>query len=290
MIIRANLSVCTLRLSIKWEFEFSIAYNFADSESTLIWCCDNVNIRVITDWRISSCPRRIEVVRNVCDIAQYQEFNEWTTCTSTSNTRSALSHSVVEGILQLILVILREGQIVSEVRNITNVEVVLVISGKQKGRMLGVDVYILDTIIDKGRIRNCCCSNAKCKLSRSDNIINEERSVELVTLESFGKENIVFFVEVRSIRCEIHLISPNTTSHDDVFLKTCCHTNLLNRRKTRDLNRLLIFCQSDIISIDTNNVVRNEVRSRMDLQDLNAVVVTLVITHQTGLKTNCLRS
>ena len=156
--------------------------------------------------------------------------------------------------------------------------------------MLSIDVYILDAIIDKRRIGHCCCPNTKCKLSRSDNIVNEERSVELVTLESFGKENIVFFVEVRSIRCEIHLISPNTTSHDDVFLKTCCHTNLLNRRKTRDLNRLLIFCQSDIISIDTNNVVRNEVRSRMDLQNLNAVVVTLVITHQTGLKTNCLRS
>ena len=156
--------------------------------------------------------------------------------------------------------------------------------------MLSVDVYILDTIIDKGRIRNCCCSNAKCKLSRSDNIINEERSVELITLESFGKENIVCFIEVRSIRCEIHLISPNTTSHDNVFLKTCCYTNLLDRCKTRDLNRLLIFCQSDIISVDTNNVVRNEVRSRMDFQDLNTVVVTLVITHQTGLKTNCFRS
>ena len=130
--------------------------------------------------------------------------------------------------------------------------------------MLSVDVYILDTIIDKGRIRNCCCSNAKCKLSRSDNIINEERSIELITLESFGEENIIYFIEVRSIRCEIHLISPNTTSHDDIFFKTCCHTNLLDRCKTRDLNRLLIFCQSDITTIDTNNVIRNVVRSRMD--------------------------
>ena len=156
--------------------------------------------------------------------------------------------------------------------------------------MLCINVYILDTIVDKGRIRNCCCSNTKCKLSRSDNIINEERSVELITLESFGKQNIICSVEVRSIRCEIHLISPNTTSHDNIFLKTCCHTNFLHRGKTRDFNRLLIFCQSDIISVDTNNVIRNKVRSRMDFQDLNAVVITLVITHQTGLKTNCLRS
>ena len=290
MIISANFSVCTLRLSIKWEFEFSIAYNFADSESTLIWCCDNVNIRVITDWRISSCPRRIEVVRNVCDIAQHQEFNEWISCTSTCDTRSAISYSIIEGILQLILVILREGQIVSEVGRIANIEVVLVISGKQKGRMLSIDVYILNAIVDKPRIGHCCCPNAKCKLSRSDNIINEERSIILITLESFGEENIVCFIEVRSIRCEIHLISPNTTSHDDVFLKTCCYTNFLDRRKPRDLNRLLIFCQSDITTIDTNNVIRNVVRSRMDFQDLNAVVITLVITHQTGLETNCFRS
>ena len=264
LIICANLSVITLRLSIKWEFEFSITYNLANSESTLIWSSDNVNIGTFANWRVISSPRRIEVVRNVCNITQDQEFNKWWWCTSTLNTRGALSNSIVEGILQFILVILREGQIITEVRRIAKLEVVLVISSKQKSRMLSVNVYILNAIIDKGRIRDCCWSNTQCKLSRSNNIVNEERSVELITLESFSKENIVCFIVVRSIRCEIHLISPNTTRHDDVFLKTCHHTNFLNRCKTRDLYRLLIFCQSDIVGINTDNVIRNEVRSRMD--------------------------
>ena len=202
------------------------------------------------------------------------EFNEG--CIGTvKHTRSTLTFNIVEGVFQFELVILRERQIVTKVTAVTHIEEIVVVPDQKQSRVLGVNAYTSNAVLQECWFCRRSFTNLESKLSRREDLFDEERTVKLACAESFSKQDVICRIFVCTVCNTVNKISSFLCINEDRFVKNCNERDFFDTANAIDLKDswCILFRIDSYRTTNAKVVISNEVGIAVNLINCERIPV-----------------